>query len=257
MFFQVCLLGRFDFDQNSKLNMRSFSTAKKQIQIIIYVQHICVCVYVCVFPATSSWGVSKSWVDCVPTIDRDCSGPSLYCLLHVLFYPSCPACINRLYWFFHFILLSYRPVISSVCRRVPYILHPLPTSYPNAKCCLPGRCHHPSPTGLWRPTLSPAPCTYVCCCFMSLFDIHVPPLSYNHIHVSPLGFACHGSIHLPFASSSPLCVPLRILTSSDSWFLVRWTSSRKRERPGRLHSLAITRPCPHLPATWPCRRHSG
>ena len=43
--------------------------------------------------------------------------------------------------------LSYRPLISSVCHRIPSLFHPLPTSSTGSKLCPPGHRPQPPPAG--------------------------------------------------------------------------------------------------------------
>ena len=58
--------------------------------------------------------------------------------------------------------LSYRPPTSSVNHRIPYLLHPPPTSSPGAKLRPPGRCLHLPNASLRHSSLRPAPHACIC-----------------------------------------------------------------------------------------------
>ena len=152
-----------------------------------------------------------------------------------------------------------------------FLFHPLPTSSPGAKCRPSGRLPHLPPvtrhlspatghspqSSPHRSSLPPAPhaCIYrrYRACALPLFL----PSACTQVPVSPWGVCMEWfppRLCVP-ESPSPIYPP----NIGIVWFLVSLLGGflQKGERPGYLHSLAVTRPGFAPPATWPCQHRSG
>ena len=81
-----------------------------------------------------------------------------------------------------------------------------------------------------------------------MYPPHLPPSAFYQVPVSPWGegFACRGY----FRISMPLPCPTGCSVVFQNLLVFGFLSggfSRKGERPGRLHLLAVARPSPHYP----------
>ena len=106
--------------------------------------------------------------------------------------------------------------------------------------------------------------SYRLCSYSAISQtIPIPPVVLNLWAQSLpflMGVLCLHSwpfVVLHSASSSPSPFPPHLLMSSGSCCLIMGTILRVYESPGRLHSLAISRPRPHPRATRSYRRRSA
>ena len=140
--------------------------------------------------------------------------------LNILFYPSCPTCLNRFSGYFHLPPISYQRPISGVRCCSPSLLHPLPTSSTSTKRCPSVIFPHLTPATRQNLPLDSAPRS-VCLRLMPFTVSVLPPFSalglqqgpYQPLRISPL------RIH-PYS----LCLRLSSLCSHPTpdifWFLV-------------------------------------